>query len=266
MLTTFLKKAFLLVKFFPPSLKGDESEYNEHRKVSEKPLEKSETYNKFNEQIPAEYTFSSYGKIETCSFKGFSEFLINIFGEKILKIIRTLSIAIPIIFIILVSLFFTEDENYNKTVFWGYFIIIFIFLFIIAGVITSALNYYSNSLCRLCGKKFACEEIEKPVINEISTTNKYIVTVTRHWKCKFCGQIDIREGPEDIISKKGKYQSNSSLGSIRCHNCGKKGLIEEFRQSDIKEQWDKRTTRNYYRCRNCGYIDIKLTESEIYRG
>ena len=249
-----------MTDFFLPKLESDNPEKKKTKKI-------------LNGPIFDTYSFTNRGKIKIHRFKSISKCLITIFGEKAIEIIWTMLSAIVIFFClgtIILLLFISVYEKDATAIFWKFYISFIILLFL-AGITYNALEYHRNSLCRLCGRKLACEEIKEAVINEISTSDEYIVTVVRYWKCKFCGRIDLREGPEDIVAKKGDYQSKCYLEriqfeGIKCKNCGEKNVIEEFRRSDIKEQGSKRVIRNYYKCNNCGYIDIMLSEREIYRG
>jgi transcription elongation factor Elf1 len=53
-------------------------------------------------------------------------------------------------------------------------------------------NYYDVSRCKKCGRDFAYEEIEKPLIKKIITYGNYEETVTRYFKCKYCNDEDLR--------------------------------------------------------------------------
>lgn len=242
------------------------------RLESDKPEKKKKTI--FNRQIYSRYTFTSKGEIKIYRFESvircFSRYLISIFGEKKLEIIKTiiyfLIVAPCLVIFYLMYLIFTDSviERYEPTLTMVFFM--GIISFFLAQGVAKVIEYHRDLLCRFCGKRFACEEIKEPTINEISTDNEYTVTVTRHWKCKFCGRVDIREGPENITARKGDYQSRYLQKRIRCENCWEKSVTEEFKKPDVRVQGDKRITRNYYRCNNCGYIDIREKEEKIYNG
>ena len=103
------------------------------------------------------------------------------------------------------------DERYViSPILWGFYIFIIIFLFLNA-ITYNAMEYNRDSLCRLCGKKFSCEEIKEQEINEISIYDDYFVKVTRYWKCKLCGRVDIREGIEDIVPQRKEIINPSTF-------------------------------------------------------
>ncbi|WP_440953910.1 hypothetical protein ACSAZK_09400 [Methanosarcina sp. Mfa9] len=46
--------------------------------------------------------------------------------------------------------------------------------------------------CRVCGKNAACEEFKRPDVKEIKQKFWALITTTRYYRCKHCGQEDIK--------------------------------------------------------------------------
>lgn len=46
--------------------------------------------------------------------------------------------------------------------------------------------------CRACGKNAACEEFKRPDVKEIKQKFWALITTTRYYRCKHCGQEDIK--------------------------------------------------------------------------
>ncbi len=119
--------------------------------------------------------------------------------------------------------------------------------------------YVKNTTCKKCHKKCAYEEREIPDIKEISTENLYKVTITRYWKCKHCGNIDTSEGREKII-----YCNKGRKGrkvKIKCEKCGKTRILPECRKPDAKVYDSVLTEIRYYRCQDCGHINMAVDKN-----
>jgi len=96
-------------------------------------------------------------------------------------------------------------------------------------------RYVKATRCKRCHKNYAYEEIEEPDIKEISTEESYVVTVTRNWRCKYCGHIDSSESPEKIKAYKGLKEIKRAAKEIKCERCGKTEFNFEYKNPDIKE-------------------------------
>jgi len=81
--------------------------------------------------------------------------------------------------------------------FWiGFILLIVGFLFIIVY------KHHSNTQCKKCNREFAYEEIGNPEAREVPTHDGLIKkTITRTYKCKFCGDVDTRNTNKTIDSK-----------------------------------------------------------------
>lgn len=210
--------------------------------------------------ISETYTFTSRWKIKKYYFKWTSQCLINFFGKDFIKKASDLLITTAGISILYLSFGFSEEsivQEESDLLFYFYFILLILSI-ILSYVTDSAVKYARNTSCTHCGKDFTCSEVKEPVMKEISTPTEYKVTVIRHWECNNCGHIDIRECTEGITAKKGEEESEKSLKNIKCKNCGKSNSIEEFKRCDVKGIGDESITRNYYRCRLCGYKDFRV--------
>ena len=127
-------------------------------------------------------------------------------------------------------------------------------------------KYVKATRCKKCHKNYAYEEREEPDIKEISTENSYMFTITRYWKCKYCGYIDSSESPEKIKSHKGKKEKPKE---IKCEKCGKTGVSSECRDPDVKMESFPlsevvTTTIRYYKCKYCE--NLNTTEVEMGTG
>lgn len=194
--------------------------------------------------------------------KWISYLLINTFGRRVIKFLNSLLLFFVLQIISFPLAFFLASE---KLISSGAVLLILAFPFILCFLTEHVLEYHEDSLCRLCGRKFACKEIKGPLMKEISSPDKYTVTIIRYWECKYCKLLDIREGPEHINAMKVFWGPAESLKWMRCKKCGTKGNIEEFKRTDIREDIDswtwstyKRTKKSYYKCKNCGYTDVDV--------
>ncbi len=211
--------------------------------------------------ISETHTFTSGWETKEYHFKWISKNLINFFEEDSIEKARDLlaiTAGISIIYLIFGpsenSIVQEESESLSN-----FNLILLILSGILLYVTDSAARYARNTSCTHCGKKFTCSEIKEPVMKEISTFTEYKVTVIRYWECNNCGYVDRRECTEGITARKGDKESEKSLKSIKCKNCGKSNSMEEFKRCDVKEIGDKSITRSYYRCRLCGYKDFRVT-------
>jgi len=110
-----------------------------------------------------------------------------------------------------------------------------IFFFLVGEGFFCVANYYRKAFCEVCAREFAYEEFEKPDLEEISTSEDYSLKITRHWKCKYCGNEKLITGSEGFVTTKGEKMGFSSLVKIPCKNCGKTTAYEEYKKPDVKK-------------------------------
>ncbi len=85
-------------------------------------------------------------------------------------------------------------------------VLILSFVFLALGIILlAAVRYHTSSQCEKCNKEFAYEEVGTPTVKEVKTSEGTRKVTTRTYKCKFCGDVDVRkdseliENPSDTI-------------------------------------------------------------------
>jgi hypothetical protein len=185
--------------------------------------------------------------------------LIGSYGETAVQITGRLIIIFG--FAIYVGSMFLEQIS------WFLVLLGFIvgFLVLIRGFsLTCNTEYVKATRCKKCHKNYAYEEREESDIKEVSNEYSYTVTITRHWKCKYCGYIDSSESPEEIKSYKGRREEDKE---IKCEKCGEIEVSSECRDPDVKEEGALmsrvKTTTRYYRCKHCGHLNTTELELEI---
>jgi rubredoxin len=195
---------------------------------------------------------------------------INNFGGKAVKITGYVYFVIGSL-LMYISMFYYESFLYITNEFLYIIIILLIcitFIILIeAGMsLPSLVEYVRSTKCKNCSREYAYEEIEEPDVKEVSTQNSYIVTITRHWKCKYCGFIDSSESPENVKTCKGEKKEPKQ---IECENCGLTKIRPEYKNPDIKkEELPSKTITTairYYKCGYCGRINIEV-EKKTVRG
>jgi len=125
----------------------------------------------------------------------------------------------------------------------------------------SAMEYYMDSYCKNCGQHLVLEEFQVPLMKNKSRNDTHETTLTRYWRCKNCGYKDIKVESQHVSHHQGKKPAKSK--SHRCRHCGRVSALEEYRTADIIKDSYSEIKRRYYRCRYCGYHEIKINE-EIY--
>lgn len=120
---------------------------------------------------------------------------------------------------------------------------------------TNAVNYYLSTKCKSCSRNFAFKEFKKPLFKEISTLDRYEITMTRYWKCKFCGIESCRIDSLDYNNHKGKRNDQKE---DFCRICFSKSAMREYRDPDVKEELNLETTVRHYKCSNCGFREITV--------
>ncbi len=226
-------------------------------------LEKKYSKNTSCEQTLNVHIFTGTVEFKKHRFKSVSLFLINAFDEKTLEIMSKIFVLLCITIALGTTINFLETETSD----WFYILDVMASLvsIIISLCIQNVLEYHKDTFCRKCGNKLACEEIGEPIMKEKSNFGDYTLTVTRHWRCGYCGNVDTREGPENIFTEKGEMLPVIHLKSIECKKCSLSGAVVEFKRPDVKEIGNKRITRRYYKCTLCGHEDISENEEQINR-
>jgi hypothetical protein len=199
--------------------------------------------------------------------KRFTPILIRSFGEPFISLLG----KVPDYLVILVwMMFFFLSVEFGLSE--SYFFPIIFFLMIVLPGLTPQLShagvYYRNTLCEKCGNEFSCEETKVPEIQEISTPYQYNIQVTRYWKCRVCGYINVRKSSEGSTTKKGKLKRLSSVAKIPCKICGRTDAYIEYKKPDKRKSkvgvHTEFVTRRYYRCKLCKYEDIKAVHEDVY--
>lgn len=226
-------------------------------------LEKKYLKNNSCEHPSNVHIFTGTVEFKKHRFKSVSLFLINAFDEKTLEMMSKIFVLLCIIIALGTTINFLETEASD----WFYILGITVSLvpLLLSLCIQHALEYHRDTFCRKCGNKLACEETGEPLLKETSNNGDYTLTVTRHWKCRYCGNVDTREGPENIFTEKGEMLPLIHLKGIECKKCSGIGTVKEFKKPDIKEIGNKRITRRYYRCTLCGHEDITEIVETINR-
>lgn len=221
------------------------------------------------------------GKIkEDFGLKKFAPLLIEAFGETFLLIAeKILPILAPLILVSLIFAFLGSAEvmivDMNSDVGFLSFMLIFLiilvpfcFISLLTPQFSDVVSYYRGSKCETCGKDFSCGEFRIPDIKEISTPDEYSIQITRYWKCRSCGSENVRTSSEGFVTKKEEKMKASSLAKIPCKRCGKTGAYVEYKRPDERKSkcgaHDEIVTRRYYRCKFCGYEDIRAVQADVY--
>ncbi len=226
-------------------------------------LEKKYCKSNSCEQTLNTYVFTGAVEFKKYRFRKCSHFLINTFDEKVLEITSKVFFLLCIITALVTTVNFLGNDTKD----WFYILgIIFSLVSLIISIcVQNVLEYYQDTFCKKCGNKLAYEEIGEPIMKETSSFGNYTLTVTRHWKCRYCGSVDIREGTENIFTEQGKMLPVASLKGIKCKKCSGIGTVMEIKKPDVKEIGKRRLTRRYYKCTLCSHDDIDESEEMICR-
>ncbi|WP_440955961.1 hypothetical protein ACSAZK_03115 [Methanosarcina sp. Mfa9] len=199
--------------------------------------------------------------------KSISPSLINKFGEKKLKVMGdrlnafgVLSVAFG--FPLWISLFLQDKGFISKEVTMEVLLLLFILSILFAWIgyeFIETVRYFEDSKCKNCGKDFAYNEFKKPEAKEVSSPHRYEISLTRYWKCKFCGHTDPRTEPVPFIHKKG---SIDNLSNQTCSVCKKESALEVQKNPDIKVEGSTTTKIRHYRCKYCNSYGIEI-ETEV---
>lgn len=211
-------------------------------------------------------TITYTGKIYDFFLKSKSPYLINKYGEKKVQnaqrasgILAALSFVVYLLFLCFVLLI-------NGTLIKYFWIIaitsvggIIVFLYI-ESQLRQVNELYKDSKCKKCGKDFAYNEFQEPLIKEVSTHDKYKITMTRYWRCKYCG--DDNPVGESLYYRQSKGKINSREVRV-CKICENRDSMREYRTPDIKEKNDDEITIRHYKCSHCGYYEITIKEKSL---
>ena len=133
-------------------------------------------------------------------------YLIKKYGTKKVGIIGAISIIASLITLLtwlnstsigkIISYLPAFPENVSYWVFGFGFILLLVGLLLL-----SAIQYHSSTKCENpeCGEDFAYEEIEYPVRHDTDTKEGTWRTVTRTYKCKYCGYVAKKESPPFLV-------------------------------------------------------------------
>lgn len=143
-----------------------------------------------------------------------------------------------------------------NSIFFGLLLVTLLIGFI-GTILKNVDKYCKDTFCQKCGKDFAYEEIKEPEIKETSTFEDYIITITRHWRCKHCGDEILKTEIMDIYKHKGE---KSKVPAENCKKCGNKSTINEYKKPDIKELRYKDTIIRHYKCTYCNHHEIMINE------
>ncbi len=142
-------------------------------------------------------------KEDTTFLKNISPYLIGRFGKKKIGLGGAISLIFGVIGIL------TGFNSVPNVKMYPYLpsipnpyansILILSFVLLAFGVILfSALQYHASSQCNRCNKEYAYEEVGTPSVKEIKTSEGVRKITTRTYKCKFCGDEDVRKDSEVI--------------------------------------------------------------------
>jgi len=186
-----------------------------------------EAQTKNGEESDKEYSIEWFQKTCTIEYKGemkdrkilrFVPF-INTLGEVGVSVIAWLSVIIGYFGLMAVVMEYIEKTSYI----WVLILCIIPFsLFCYGLVLIPYVKYVGITGCKNCYKVYAYEETKNPDIKEVSTDDSYTISITRYWKCKYCGYTDITASPENITTRKEKMLKKHI--KIKCENCGKTEL------------------------------------------
>lgn len=133
--------------------------------------------------------------------KRISPFLINKYGEKNIRISGLISLISSLITIFSwfgVFPFMSQFEVIHSSLFFYFGI----FLFFAALLLLGTASYYKSRICNKCNREFAYEEYKDPSVQEIKTSQGVRRMTTRYYKCKFCGNEDIKDIKETVENEK----------------------------------------------------------------
>ncbi|AKB82359.1 hypothetical protein MSBR3_1781 [Methanosarcina barkeri 3] len=197
--------------------------------------------------------------------------LVNLFGEYAIRFFGTLEIILGIIGALIFCIALGEMPEDLKSlkeylvgavVFLNFFVSLYL---VLDGIFAQSNAKFVRFLkCKRCGRKNAYEEREKPDIREDSTENLYTVTITRYWKCKYCGYLDSSQSSENIKCFKIKKKKPIEM---TCEKCGKTSLSSECRNPDMKREdyvvGSDSTEIRYYECNYCGHLNIETKKNHL---
>lgn len=197
--------------------------------------------------------------------------LVNTYGETAVHIFGILKVILGITGILIAFIALGKIPEYLEG-FKRYLAgtVILVVFYVSATIVLEGISSQSGAKflrflkCKRCGRKNAYEEREKPDVREDSTENLYTVTITRYWKCKYCGYFDSSESSENI--KCFKVRKKKPI-KITCEECGETSLSSECRNPDMKREdypgGSNVTEIRYYKCDYCGHLNIVAKKNRL---
>jgi len=211
-------------------------------------------------------TITYAGEIYDFFLKSKAPYLIERYGEKKIQNAQRVSgVLFPLSFLLFVfSLWFGWIMGEFFTKYCLHLMVtfvsgIFIFAFL-EGQLCKVNELCRNTRCNNCGRDFAYEESQKPLIKEVSTQDRYEITRTRYWKCKYCANEDLREETLDYNQSKGK---RNYWQERTCKRCKNRYSMVEYRIPDVKEINSIKTTIRHYKCSHCSYREITMEKETL---
>lgn len=196
--------------------------------------------------------------------------LVNTFGENAIKFFGILETILGIIATLIVFISLGEIEDLEGVQGFLLVAIFFVSFFVSLYLVLEGISLLSSAKflrflkCNRCGRKKAYEEREKPDVREDSTESLYTVTITRYWKCKYCGYLDSSESSENIKCFKMKKKKSIEMA---CEECGKTSLSSECRNPDMKKEYfpggSSITEIRYYKCNYCGHLNVEVEKTNL---
>lgn len=197
--------------------------------------------------------------------------LVDTYGETAVKLFGILKIILGITGVLIAFIALGKmPENLEGLEKYLLGTVILVIFYVSSTLVLEGISSHSSAMflkslkCKQCGRKNAYEEREKPDIREDSTENSYTVTITRYWKCKYCGYLDISESSENIKCFKMKKKKPTK---IKCEECGVTSLVSECRNPDMKIEdhpgGSNITEIRYYKCDYCGHLNIETKKTRL---
>ncbi|MDD4497382.1 MAG: hypothetical protein PHV51_04415 [Methanosarcinaceae archaeon] len=205
-------------------------------------------------------TITYTGKIYDFFLKSKTPYLIDRYGDKKIQAVEIISFFLSLLLYaaLILYFFFLNRIEYAKQMFWPFIITdigLIIFFFATSEQFSKIKDFHKNSLCKKCGRYFAYEEHNEPIIKEVSSRLKYEITITRYWECKFCGNKDPRIEGLNYYQQNGEREDRKNR---TCRECNKEYALIEYKLPDIKIENDTATTIRHYECTSCGYHEITI--------
>lgn len=211
-------------------------------------------------------TIAYTGKIYNFFLKSKSPYLIKRFGENKIQNAKKTSGTLAILSFVLffLGLFLIWIIETQSEYLWVILVPVIgcVVFFFIGDQLEKVNELYKDSKCKKCDRDFAYEEFQKPLIKEVSTHDKYEITIKRSQRCKYCGD-------EYSIEKPFNYPHKGEINykeDRACKICENQYPMKEYRKPDIKKINDNEITIRHYKCSHCDYYEITITRIHINEG